>query len=438
VIESERWPGDVAAGFVHSLWAMSEWVNRRVDGVEFVDDRTVIRRTSLDFTLPAYAAPSDEERAVWLLPLTYVAKKTLAQLDVRDASGSAIPILTAQENADLTVEALCMLAGAELLAADPSSDLSVVEQIRPLISEVVRNPADIAEQAKCRIGEMIAGTCPETEGLRALGEDGFFLDFVGIFETSFVMVAVAEVPVGGRSILKFCYADDISAVSNDARSRRERFKDRMGWTPNTYEFDVPGAPLASSFHFELHAPIGTTVSECAIFDPTADDDDGQFVSFDRDGRSTVHVRAPAGSSDLCVTRVNLRASRVGWLRTCLSASIAIALLMTVTTWRLDGLVSTNVRNRPSVDVAAVLLTVVAVLAALIVRAGEHPLTSRLLFWARVAALSVTAQPFLAACMLAFGPSGSALKSFWALSAAWSVLGAAALAGTYRGPGLLRG
>jgi hypothetical protein len=139
------------------------------------------------------------------------------------------------------------------------------------------------------------------------------------------------------------------------------------------------------------------------------------------------------------------------LRASLAASAVTAVVLTATALRLgvlfpsddrtladllDAVVPGSSRERPSIDVAAMLLAFVAVVTVLIVRTGEHGLTARLLAWARVAASVVVSLPFIGAWLLAFGPEGTALYVVWAILSVLAWIMTLLLYGTYRGPKLV--
>src|SRR3954465_13313498 len=58
---------------------ISDWVVRRVEGINFVDDRTVRRRVSVDYTVPrdGVVMKITETQEARILPLTLMSRKSM-------------------------------------------------------------------------------------------------------------------------------------------------------------------------------------------------------------------------------------------------------------------------------------------------------------------------------------------------------------------------
>jgi hypothetical protein len=431
----EQWGDEAACNFADMLLSMRDWVNRRVESIQFMDDEAIVRRNSVDLTLPEKPAPLHPGTGEWLVPLAFISKRPLIGLDVRGAHGEALPVLTTSQNGTLAVVALHAIACSDVTTGLGAEHIPAVDEIVPLLNTIVFGEPSSAAGAYEQLKDLVSAAHASGLPLGELAETGF-LESARTFVENFVMVAVIRAEPHSRTIAKFQYVTDIRTSGTDERSTRERLADRMGWTPSTYEFDIPGADTAGSFHFELTVPDGAAISEGAIYDQDQEEQ-GLSIALGREGRQIIHMVAPATPSNRYRAQINIRASQVGWLRTCRTAAWAIALLMLASAARLDSLVDlADDASRLSVDVAAILLTLVATLAAFVVRMGEHALTSRLLFWVRATILLVVGQPFVAAWLLAFGPVGTALHVLWWAAAVVSLGGAAALERTYRGPELL--
>src|SRR4051812_28192408 len=103
------------------------WVHRRVESFEFIDERTVRRRTSVDFTLPELCQPVDWiGQEVLLAPITLLRKRVLVDFDLRTEGGAALPLLTAGEGGRVAGEMLVNAARAHL---DPDPLDSEVEKL---------------------------------------------------------------------------------------------------------------------------------------------------------------------------------------------------------------------------------------------------------------------------------------------------------------------
>ena len=83
--------------------------------------------------------------------------------------------------------------------------------------------------------------------------------------------------------------------------------------------------------------------------------------------------------------------------------------------------ATTSSGRTTSDTAALLVALVGVMAVLLVRPGEHPVTSRLLVELRIAVVSAALMTYAGAWLLALGPDGDALRAWWVLLTATSAL-----------------
>jgi hypothetical protein len=88
-------------GFV----GIADWVVRRVESIEFVDDRTVRRRVSVDYAVPrdAVVLRLEDGTPVRVLPLALMRRKSMVNFDFRDHDGRPMPLLGLRENQALTL-----------------------------------------------------------------------------------------------------------------------------------------------------------------------------------------------------------------------------------------------------------------------------------------------------------------------------------------------
>lgn len=113
-------------GYVyHSLignW--DDWVKRRVEQIELVSDASAKRRISVDFRLDSdvfVEAVIDEgeattPRKMHYVPLTLLKKAPFANFDLRDESGTALPLLTRRKTA--TIGAATLAAAARWMVVE--------------------------------------------------------------------------------------------------------------------------------------------------------------------------------------------------------------------------------------------------------------------------------------------------------------------------------
>ncbi|TFC05058.1 hypothetical protein [Cryobacterium sp. MDB2-33-2] len=92
-----------------------KWILRRVESVVLKADGQTNRRISFDFKLPQNARiPFDEspdgKPTMVAVPLTFMSKGTIVNLNVSDSTGSTLPVLGFSDNGKLTLDALVLLA----------------------------------------------------------------------------------------------------------------------------------------------------------------------------------------------------------------------------------------------------------------------------------------------------------------------------------------
>ena len=88
------------------------WVRRRVESVQFLPGGETRHRISFDLAIPEELTISGQEisasenSSLIAVPLTYMRKGALVDLDISGADGSALPSVGAEENGRITVAAL--------------------------------------------------------------------------------------------------------------------------------------------------------------------------------------------------------------------------------------------------------------------------------------------------------------------------------------------
>jgi hypothetical protein len=96
---------DCGIGMLRVFIRSATWVVRRVEKVEFLDDRTVRRHVSMDYALPddAVALRRADGTLTRIVPLTMMRRKSLVNFDLRDEHGRALPLLGLREAQALTL-----------------------------------------------------------------------------------------------------------------------------------------------------------------------------------------------------------------------------------------------------------------------------------------------------------------------------------------------
>ena len=423
---------DVVDAVALGLVAPDEWVHRRVESIGFIDDQTLLRRASVDFTVgfatPIVGSSLANQRVV---PVTLLRKRVLHGFDIRDANGVSVPILTTRENGELASAVLRYTIGV-------MTNVNV-DSIATELGRIATSPTEIAREERNTLLSRL-GTEPALASLRALADNRTFCEFTQQFAENFILAALVQESDGRRAVLKFSYEEP--AQSADV-GRRERFAQAMGWSPREFSFDIPAAVTTESYHVEIRAPEGVLFNGAALFNRGVEnvgDDLGEFhpIGVPRRGEPSVHFHVRGEPTANAVVYVWLRIQRRGWMHSAFLATLAVAVLMSLNAWRLPSLLSGHkvggfTGQTVSTDVAALLMAVVALVLSFAIRLGEHPVTARTALGVRVMTIGAAVMPLIDGWLLAFGPAGDGLQTAWTVTAVASVVLLALVGFAYRGP-----
>lgn len=350
------------------------WMNRRVEAFELIDDVTVRRRVSLDFTLPPEVVVSPEKpetveitaESLPVVPLTILRKRKLRRFDLRDEEGAAVPVITTTENGLVSWAALCQLA--EIVTNRwPRRAKGPGGRLRRELRTIATGTPAAAAKALEWLSQNRTG--------RRLLADADFSEMARLVEEGFVLFAEVPPEPGRRRILKLSYEEPLQPSEQDARAVQSSsdWKVQLGWSPYPLEISLPAVGTAQSFHFELGVPDGLEIVSSSLVVAGTSLTSETFV-----GRRThLGLDEPTyGSVGRALLRV--RAERQGFLSSALLLGLVTFVLLVVGFLRLD-VIATEVEA-----VGPVLLIVPALLAAFLVRPGEHALAGRILAGTRIA------------------------------------------------------
>lgn len=357
----------------HFLTNVDRWVHRRVEQIEFLDDRSVRRKVSVDIELPS----NEPEREVAgkpmdLVPLALLRKEPLVGFDLRDENGGTVPLLTRQQNAFVSWSLLAAVGEAAARNAGFSLPLplDVLSDLRLLTSE----RADKAERA---LKTFKKPRRQDSRPLRkALMRDEVFSSFAEALADNFLLLVLLEHQPSGRRVLKFSYVEPLPwPLLRPRASLRHTLwllRVRLGLASVPLDFEVPALNEAASYHFEIEAPRGLMIESAEIADEGS-------------GAALVDVPNPRGA------RVHLYAastieSSEGiawiWLRPTVTGLIRISALFTFAVAALLALIASRSEAVRAGTSMGLLLAIPGFLAIFIVRPGEHLLASRILLGIR--------------------------------------------------------
>ena len=392
-IPSERLEPDLELGsYLFELWLAGNVVKRRVETVHFLGAGTLSRRVSVDFEIPYTDFKTPRPLPV---PLALLEKRPLVDFDLFDEANNALPMCTRAENSYAAWSMLAAVAAVEIRDADGNGEDRSIEPLWEDLRSIASGDAQEALKVLDGFGES------EEHLRRILAESSFFDAVARTLATVFLLLVPVEGTPGQRRVIKFRYTLGLRRFG----SGLERFWQAMGWMPAGFEFYVPAVGESESYHFELAAPTDLEVARSILHltDPVTGREDIEGVSTG----TRAHLYTTEREPDVDGTAlVWLQISRTGLLRSgCVVAAMIFAvLLFFYATGRLD---------RPPRDIqSAILLTLPALVATLVVRPGEHGLVTELLLGVRSAVAMAGAVAYTAALLLGTGTRGEVLFVSW--------------------------
>jgi hypothetical protein len=356
------------AAFAVLLMTRREWVHRRVEQIRF-EDQTVARRfVSVDFTIPDVEAPMRSAAGpVQLVPLTRLRKRTLTNFDLVDESGGSLPMLARDQHKNLANAALAAVAGRALGADPEPAILDACEGV------ATNPPDDAAPYLRVLLNDP------------ALAQAAYFTELAEVLAESFVVTVPLAAEPGRRRVLKFSYDElvgDPELRFRDTFRRGAAWRSKPVWFPAYAMNDVP------SYHLEVEAPSGLWITRREL--TTTDD------AAENRQRRGPYQRArfyyQPGPKTRGVAEIKLRPQTSTLVRaSAMVAAMAFALLMGVFAGIWFGGFEDLDTNTP-----ALLLLLPGALAAVLLRADEHAMTTDMLYFIRLSTLAPGVLSFLGA------------------------------------------
>jgi hypothetical protein len=273
--------------------ASSEWVMRRVESIEFVDDRTVRRRVSADYAVPAMVPVLrlPDGRPVRVLPLAMMRRKSMVNFDFRDHDGRPMPLLGLRENQALTLA----VVRAWVLALLEDQGTPCPDWPDKLLGDLHDRLHDLVVGDRAESNAALEAL--STSRLEGLEHDK--LDaIIARLSSSFILFGLELEKPGMRRIVKWSYDEPLTLLhstssyqgheagpcpgnperdgiperrpSYGAAGRRQHrwapdpLLSGLGLQPTLIRFPTPGAELAASFHLEVTAPPEVSIVEATL------------------------------------------------------------------------------------------------------------------------------------------------------------------------------
>jgi hypothetical protein len=383
------------------------WVNRRVEQLEFVDERALRWRVSVDFDVPETApitcVAGQDFR---LVPLTSWEKDNLVAFDLRDEGGKAIWLPNSAETACLLSSALIYWAAGILnragkpekvtpeleetlkaIVSDAPSPWQKEESREPRTNQGKDDPFTAVYDLKRELSEDVAKHYLDAAPPELKDHDQSFWSQVNELWRNFVIIAAVPDEPGTRRVFKMTFESKIDF--RRPGNLFKRIRQSMGWDAWQLEMYIGGR--GGSHHLEVAAPPGVDIIRMRARPRTQVEDRTRYV-VSYGGSPHVHLRIPAQRLRYKAT-TRVRVSRPGWLTTCWLAGLAITGVLLAGALRLSVLFSNTTEAGTA---ATLLLALLAVVATMLVSPGTHPLASRLLWGARILILIDSGLVLLAA------------------------------------------
>jgi len=230
----------------------STWINRRVETIELLSHEETRRQVSVDFTLSKDQRENLLTEHGAVVPLSVMTKEARRNFDVRDESGSAVPVLGKESNATL---AHIAVMSAALDAMPTEVDEKEFELIWAELKKVVISDPMLAGEI---LGSFV-GRAEAGDPLRSdVWGDPVCKSLLEVMQSNYVLFAVVRTDCLERRILKYSFGEDFNF--HRTGTFLERFSppalaDRLR-KPGRREFQLPcsGAWRAKSFHLEVVIP----------------------------------------------------------------------------------------------------------------------------------------------------------------------------------------
>jgi hypothetical protein len=445
---------DLARECSFALRDTAKWLHRRVEHVHHNERKMVRRKVSVDFSipkqpaLPAFRTRREEEPNTYYVPVALLRKwPPLMEFDLRAETGLPMPLLTTPKNREVD--------GAALGALAPNGEF--VEQLESIAIQ----DAASAGTALDELGQLLQPLFPELSPevrqrwrrtLRVAGR---------LVANSILWVRIEAHP-GQRQIVKFSYLEPAPRELIVWR----RILSAFSLAPRRAQYELPNLGERGSYHLEIEAPpdlaiyrakltlsrlpplttsLQTPIHRHARTPPAQRIATRLFRGtreryrellgspekelpevqggepFERNVGERAHMYVTESQDQYGLATIDLGIGNRALLVSSLMASVVITILLGAL-WRAPG---SLVHHE---DAAVALLVIFpALLALLVVRPGEHPITTQLVRGVRFLVIAAAMLPVVdAVILLAFAHprAGDVRVPFFAVFLVGALLSAA--------------
>lgn len=355
---------------VRLLSGLEPWINRRKESITVIDEASLRRQQSVDFSVDAIESLSSGYRAMCqhffgfglrVAPLFILDKDPYASLafDLKDESGRSLSLMTREENGLVSAATLKVLCRNKLRDAG----LALSPSLEDKIEQLARSDASGGEDWLDRLQNPLEGDPDQTEAATLLEmptEDGEMNWWLNTLAVASIVLVAFEPSRAHRRVIKMSY-------EQPTERERPRLLARLGW--RSFKTKVR-SPLVSSghYHLEVKAPPDFRLTGASL---VVDRTKGSQPAYGFRRRAQLY-RDGISDARGAIAQFALRVSGRGVLGGALVASIlvlaAILACMTFSDAIAEG----------STGGPALLLVLPGLIATYAARSDQHGLTTRLL------------------------------------------------------------
>lgn len=426
-----QWPACKPLGkYFHSLLSDPGWVRRRVETVEVINTVRFERAVSLDIDVDDLAKRATDSGVSDVtnlyVPIASFKKRLLIDFDVVDQDGQTMSLVTSDEDSHAALAML--LATAEGSGIDPSRLSSGALQ---KLHDIVRHPASTEDAAVIARASRSPGRL-EVPGWQlkpgynvtdadikfwreTLFADAGFVSRIAEFTTQYMPI------IGVRrdrtpTVVKYRTIESEPAADFDKWTMAER----LGWNEIYIGIETPSIGRAQREHVRISSPGGVfavsvdvAVAETLDSGPLTPQPSGsEFTGRVTPERALVYTSGRQ-SSDLHQVIVGIRPTITGFRTPALIGTLLSALVLVggaVGQW--TGNVLGKIVDHSTDPAVAILIVIPSLIAAYVVREGEHEVRSKLLSVPRAVVMLTSGLTFVAAAATIAQFSGHILAIVW--------------------------
>jgi hypothetical protein len=410
----------------------ASWINRRVETIRLLSHEETRRQVSIDFTVSRDRRIDLEVEHGVVVPISTMTKEARRHFDLRDESGSAVPVLGKKINGALAHVAV-MSEAVDALSAEPEEEQ--FDLVWTELQEVVIGDPTSAREAlsnfvgKAESGDYLRSTIWARSSCRTMLEE---------LQDNYVLFAVIERECAERRILKYSFSEDFKFDKAESPSLRERIApsaavDRV-WKPGreTFQLLCPGAWRAESFHVEVVIPEELRIELAVLYD-FGREEVLSMPDHNRN-RASLYPSRPMTPDLDPVAYVVIAAERRGGTMQAAATGVIVSILI----W-LGVISGLDFKNPDAAGASAsIVLAGAALYSGITAARGEPSLVSQIFFTSRVLLGCVSLSALAASATLAMEVPSTKPTNIWLAAAIFASLASIWLVwSALRSPGNLR-